>query len=179
MWYVIQTDSGKEENTCRKCGQVFPDGSYDDIFVPGYMRLVKRGGVWSEERKVLFPGYFFVDAKEPDIIEDILRNYLYRIAKPVCVGNDFIPIYEDEQSFLEGLMDADHVIKLSRGDIIDGKTVLSDGPMRDRTERIAYIDRHKRIADVRVYLHGVERKMRVGMVIVNKNVEEYAIGQAV
>ena len=82
---MIQTDAGKEENACRKCRQAFPDGSYDDVFVPGYMKLTKRDGAWTEERKVLFPGYFFADAKEPDVIEDILRNYLSRIAKPEAV----------------------------------------------------------------------------------------------
>ena len=168
MWYVIQTDAGKERSVCRKCEQAFPGGSYKEIFVPGYMRLAKREGTWTEGLKVLFPGYFFVDASDPASIEDVLRHYLSRIAKPVCVGDEFIPIYEDEQRFLEEMMDGDHIVRISKGDIVNGECVLYEGPMKGRTDRIVYIDRHKRSADVKVYLHGMERKIHVGLVIVSK-----------
>ena len=167
MWYVIQVLNGNEINVCEKCRQAVSPDAYGDFFVPMYVCMRRYQGEWNKEYKVLFPGYFFVDSEHADVLEQEL-SVVSRIAKPVCVGKDFVPIHEEEQAFLEEMMDASHIIQMSTGNIINGEFDIYEGPLQKKGTYIKRIDRHKRIAEMDVKLLGESRRVRVGLEIVNK-----------
>lgn len=167
MWYVIQSLNGDELNVCEKCRQAVPKDAYRDFFVPMYVCMRRYQGVWSKEHKVLFPGYFFIDTEQPEIVEKAL-SVVARIAKPVCVGKQFVPILEEEQDFLEDMMDASHIIQMSTGNIINGEFDIYEGPLQEKAAYLKRIDRHKRIAEMEVRLLGKPRRVRVGLEIVKK-----------
>lgn len=168
MWYIVQTIAGREESVSEKCKNAFPRHSYRRIFVPKYMVMKRYQGVWQEEKKILFPGYFIVDADEGETIKDILTGPLSRIASPVCVGDDFVPVYPEEEQFLDSLLDQDDTVGVSRGDIVNGVFDIKEGPLRKRSFCIRRVDRHKRLADIECQLHGERRRVRVGLEIVRK-----------
>lgn len=169
MWYIIQTAVGREESVCEKCKHAFPTGSYRRIFVPQYMVMKKYQGVWREERKVLFPGYIIVDSDDGEPLKDILTGALARIASPVCVGSDFVPVYPEEEHFLNGLLNMNDTVAVSRGDIVNGEFDIKEGPLRQHSLCIRKIDRHRRTAKIEFFLYGQERYTEVGLEIVNKS----------
>lgn len=169
MWYIVQTAAGREESVSEKCKNAFPRESYRRIFVPKYLVLKRYQGVWQEEKKVLFPGYFIVEAEEGETIRKVLEGALSRIAAPVCVGDDFVPVYPEEERFLEALLDADDTVGVSRGDIVNGVFDIREGPLCRQGFCIRRVDRHKRLADIECRLHGEQRRVRVALEIVNKS----------
>ena len=169
MWYIVQTAAGREESVSNKCRKAFPGGSYRRIFVPKYMLLKRYQGEWHEEKRVLFPGYFIVETEEGDTIREVLEGPLSRIARPVCVGEDFVPVYPEEERFLEALLDQEDTVGISRGDIVNGTFDIREGPLRSESFRIRRVDRHKRLADIECVLLGQCRQVRVGLEIVSKS----------
>lgn len=169
MWYIIQTAVGREESVCEKCKHAFPAGTYRRIFVPKYMVMKKYQGAWHEERKVLFPGYIIVDSDDGEPIKEILTGSLARIASPVCVGRDFVPVYPEEEQFLDSLLGMNDTVGVSRGDIVDGEFDIKEGPLRQRSFCIRKIDRHRRLANIEFYLYGQNRQAQVALEIVRKS----------
>ena len=171
MWYVIQVTEGSTENAVSKCRNAFPETSYSKMFIPMYERKHKTGGEWFIVRKELFSGYFFVDSDNGAAIEECLKP-LSRFVKPVCVGKDFVPIREDEQKMLESLFNSEKVIAVSRGDIVNGEYEIYEGPLIGKGTIIRRVNRHKRIGEVEISLHGEPRRVRIGLEIVNKTMKE-------
>lgn len=168
MWYVIQTKSGEEEKNMNLCKRALKAGSYCDAFVPKYVCMKRYEGAWHYEQRVLFSGYFFIDTNQPDIVEKAILP-LSRLMKPVYVGKDFVPIYKEEQSFLEEMMDAEHSISMSRGNIVQGVCDIQEGPLQKKVSFIRKIDRHKRTAEIELHLFGQERRVKMGLEIVSKS----------
>jgi transcriptional antiterminator NusG len=100
-------------------------------------------------------------------VEEIL-NVLSRIVKPVCVGKDFVPVYAEEQQFLEEMMNAQHEVEMSVGNIINGSFDIYEGPLQKKGSIIRRVDRHKRMGEIEVKLLGEIRRVKVGLEIVEK-----------
>ena len=170
MWYVLKTAENREASACEKCRKAFPKDSYSEVFVPYYARPYHRNGEWSEVVKPLFPGYIFVDtdAHGAKTVEETARKLIPHTARPVCVGEDFVPIYEDEQKLLMSLMDKDHVVTVSDGKLIDDKVVVEAGPLVQYSDRVRWYDRHKRMANIEMSLHGETRRVKIGLVLADR-----------
>lgn len=168
MWYIVQVNQGSEMSVSESCRRAFPEHSFNRIFVPQYMVMKRYQGKWHEEKKVLFPGYFIVDTEESENIRAVLEDSLAGIAKPVCVGNEFVPIRPDEEEFIKALLDAGDTVGISRGDIVNGGYDIKEGPLRHRAFCIRKIDRHKRLADIELVIHGQHRRAKVALEIVHK-----------
>ena len=66
MWYVIQTITGKEEELMLFMRTILCREHFDNSFVI-YAEWMKRlGGEWQIQVRPLFPGYVFIETKEPD-----------------------------------------------------------------------------------------------------------------
>ena len=177
MWYVIQALGNEDiETVCGKCRTAMPEEVVNELFIPKYICLKRYKKEWHEQLLPLFPNYFFVDTEQPEKVEERLKP-LSRIMKPVCVGTDFVPIYPEEQKFLEEMMDEHHVIQKSTGNIIDGQFDIYEGPLRDaeKYSLIKKVDRHKRLANLEIQLLGAARQVQVALEIVKK-INTAAIG---
>lgn len=170
MWYVIQALGSEDiEKVCAKCRTAMPEEVVAELFIPRYICLKYFRKEWHEKLLPLFPDYFFLDTRQPEEVLERLK-LLSRIMKPVCVGKDFVPIYPEEQKFLEEMMDDNHVIQKSTGNLIDGKFDIYEGPLRDveKHRLVRKIDRHKRLANLEVQLLGTARQVKVTLEIVKK-----------
>lgn len=167
MWYVIQVLTGDEERVSKRCRNALVPETFREVFVPRYLCMKRYQGKWHEEMRVLFPGYFFVDTEQPGEVQEAL-SVLSRLVKPVCVGKEFVPIYEREQEFLAEMMDAGHVIPMSTGNLVGDQCHIYRGPLQGKTAYICRLDRHKRIAEMEVQLLGESRRVKVGLEIVRK-----------
>ncbi len=161
MWYVLQTMT-KEEERCRNlCGKRINSQCYSEIFIPTSMTKKHFKKEWHDVRQVLFPGYVFVDTGniEEFAKELVKAECFFRLLK---TGDEIVPVAEEEQKFLESLMDADRQVGYSQGIIIGDKVVITEGALRNQSARIQKVDRHRRIAMLEVNLFGRPTPVQVG-----------------
>lgn len=169
MWYVVRVAIDQEEQMFPKIERVICNICPAEVFVPRYVRMRKFKGEWKTDMPVLFAGYVFVDMEEKDA--EAVKRALYiftGLVEPVCIGGGFHPIRESEQFFLESMMDGEHNIGFSVGNILDGNLVVDRGPLMGKAQYVCRIDRHHRRADVKLALWGEEYRMRVGLEVKSK-----------
>ena len=162
MWYVIQVTAGTELVSSEKYRQTFPKGSGRRVFVPQYVCQKKYQGVWREERKVLIPGCFFLDTTNG---QDTER----KISGSLAEENHVSAVYPEEQAFLSSMFDENGMVQMSKGDIVDGCFQIKQGPLQQKEDRIRKMNRHKRMAEIELSLHGEHRRVLVGVEIVEKS----------
>lgn len=72
-------------------------------------------------------------------------------------------------------MDEYNYITMSYGYIVDDQLMIYKGPLIGKYDMVKKIDRHKRIADIEVYLWHQPKRVRVGLEIIDKiTAQEYA-----
>ena len=142
MWYVIQTTAGHEEAVRKEASIMIPDADFRIIYRVGKYNYK---GKWVCRKKIMFTGYIFVVTDHIDtVVSDIWK--ISDFAKPVKLGDDFVPISDEEQKFLECLTGNDETIEESIGFIYGDEIRVTEGPLKGFESRIVRIDRHKRLA---------------------------------
>ena len=180
MWYVIQTMSGEEKTVFTLCEKLLEKDTYSDLFIPRCIQKQKVSGEWREMRKVLFPGYLFIDIDTKQLKSLQLRLPFIRaqseghMIKLVGTGGTAVPISRPEQEYLSGMLNEEHTVTFSTGYIVDGQVIITDGPLCGREKAITRIDRHKKIAHIEVAAFQKKHPTRVGLEIVAKLTEENA-----
>lgn len=165
MWYVIQVKCGSEVDICKKCRQALPISVCSDIFVPKFQKLMKFKDIWKKEERILFPGYVFVKSEKPQEVKRYLKP-LNAIVRPVSIGGGFYPIRKEEETFLQNVMDKNYVLNTSKGYVVDGSLVVTQGPLIRYADYVKRFDRHKRIGELEIALWGEKRKVMVGLEVV-------------
>ena len=66
-------------------------------------------------------------------------------------------------------MDEYNYIAMSYGYIVDDQLMIYKGPLSVKSDMVKKIDRHKRIADIEVYLWHQPKRVRVGLEIIDKS----------
>ncbi len=174
MWYVIQVRTGTEEEIVRKCrneyrGKKINRDVLHECFVPYVEERKKLGGEWKTLRKVLFPGYVFLDSEDTDALYMELKK-VSGLTKLLSVGDEVVPLTEKETAFIMRFGGPDHVVGMSEG-IIEGSQVrVLSGPLMGMEALIKKIDRHKRKAWLEVELFGAKRLVEAGLDIPVKTV---------
>ena len=64
MWYVIQVRTGSEDNIRLQCEKNISTNILKDCFIPYYEERKHLKGEWRTLKKILFPGYVFLDSEE-------------------------------------------------------------------------------------------------------------------
>lgn len=166
--YVIQVAGGREERARELVLKILPDVA-EDCYTPAYEAMKKVRGEWRLVRGLLFPGYIFVQTSDP--VE--LANRLAGVPAftRLLGGSDdqFIPLTDDEVTWLNAFTDVEtHVLGMSEGVIEGDRVLVTRGPLRGHEAQIVRVDRHKRIALLRVQMFGSTKDLKVGLEIVRK-----------
>lgn len=153
---VLFVRTEKQSEVCRILSEAFPM-EHGRIFLPmlEYYRRDRR----EKDVKPLFPGYLFVCS---DLDKAGLHRFLAVQGRKVSsfikelgvpregFGEDDIDTADltaEESAFLERMLDADGVERMSAGYREgNGKIVVVEGPLRGMEERIVRVDRHERLA---------------------------------
>ncbi len=173
MWYVVQVVGGREHSAARKIEQQANETTFNSCFVPLYEARKRCSGAWKTCKKVLFPGYVFVDTKTPDAFRIELNKVSAR-TKLLSGGSGdeerkFIPLSNDEKTLISTFIgNESHVLKMSEG-IIEGDEIrVLKGPLQGYETLVKKIDRHKRIALIDLEILGRIKTVKVGLEIVQK-----------
>ena len=167
MWYVVQTESGNEQNMRLLLEKTAPEDTVRASFIPLYEDVWRRQGIGHITIRRLFPGYFFVDTDEPETISRTLKiipEFKRVLAMWEKDGTrTFIPVLPDEQAFLDSLMETGlmHVSYIRRTK--SGRIETIVGPLSRYSNRITKLDIPHRRAIVETELFGRKRKIKFGL----------------
>lgn len=171
MWYVIQTVSGKEQSCAGICRARIDSSLYNKIFVPMYIDKLHLKGKWHDVKKILFPGYFFIDTDDIEPVLEIIAG-IELFTKILKNADKVAPIYDEEKRFLQSMMNEENVIYCSTGFIISEKICITEGPLRNHYGLIKKIDRHRRIAKLEINFFGRLTPVEVGLEVLARLSEE-------
>lgn len=171
MWYVIHTISGMEHKCMEQCERYVNESDYREMFIPHYIAKKHFKREWHDVRKVLFPGYLFVDTCNMDAVVEALRK-VTQYTKVLKDGESIAPITEEEQKFLSDMMDHEYTVHYSEGFLIGEKVCITEGPLRNYQGCIRTVDRHRRIARLEIPVFGGITPVEVGFGAVRRVSEE-------
>lgn len=184
MWYVIQTETGKEEEAL-----LLMVSSLDKRLCGRYMILdaewpKRSGGQWLLLRKNMFPGYIFVETETAEQLFLQLKK-IPKLTKILGDGSyEFVPLAEEEIQFLQKIskraerktqisekqgqkMPENCLFVVHPSEIhVDqaGKIDVIRGPLKAFEREILRINLHKRYAVVKVEMLG-EKTVLFGIVM--------------
>lgn len=167
MWYVLWTTTGKEENVKKEIEKRISEDVLQRCFVPYRKERRKQDGRWTSVKKVLFPGYLFV---ETDDIEDLFFEIKHMVQFSLLLKSDevFCPISQKEEMLLKQLMGTDDTVDVSVGIIENEEVIITEGPLQGLEGFITRIDRHKRKAYLKINFFNRIMDVSVGLEIVEK-----------
>ncbi|NSJ55772.1 antiterminator LoaP [Enterocloster clostridioformis] len=166
-WYAVQVRTGREESVVFQSKSIIDRAVLNECFIPRYERMKRYHGEWHKEKHALFPGYvFFVTEKVDELFRELKK--LPEFTKILGDGMEFIPLKEKERGFLQEMADREHIIQMSEGYIVGDKVIIISGPMKEIKGEIIYVDRHKRLAVVRMEMFGRQMDVKMGVEIVSK-----------
>ncbi len=149
-WYLVACPEGREEATCQKVRRIVSAELLEDAFVLRKERQRKFHGEWVTDVVDMFPGFFVATTKDAPGLSRALTKLSFPVRMAGAVGRGYQPVSEDAQRLLEQTMDAEHVVRLSWGEVISDALHVQGGPLMGRESRVARFVRRKSFALVRV-----------------------------
>lgn len=166
--YVLQVPGGQERRA-EELAQRLPKDVISSCFIPVREVKKRRGGEWKTEQELLFPGYLFVETNEPELASERLRELPLFMRVLADVGGEFLPLSDDETSWIRSLTtERSHVVEMSEGVIEGDRVIVTQGPLKGREAWITKVDRHKRLAWLDMRMFGRTKSIKVGLEIVSK-----------
>ena len=167
MWYVVQTKSDNEQLVMDIFKKTADPECFHNLFIPMFEDVRKKDGRATIHLRRLFPGYFFVETDTPKKVFDSLKvvpEFKKLLGSVEKDGTKiFIPVDEDDQQFLDtlmenGLMKVSLIKRASNGRI---EHII--GPLAKYSNRVIKFDISRRRAIVRADIFGKERKLKFGL----------------
>lgn len=177
MWYVIQTQTGREQELTECIERVLKGSGYRACFVIEQECVWRNAGEFIAYRKPLFPSYVIADTDTPEEIFLALKRVpkLSRLLRTDC---EFWAIREEERKLLCQMMELDEqsvtvlpilapASTLVRRSLVtldeDGNIRIAQGPLSFFLNKIVRKRIRKRIVTVEVELLGEKRRMELGI----------------
>lgn len=167
MWYVIWTATGKEEELRNEIVKSVSQELYSKCWVPCRMERRKESGRWLDVKKVLFPGYLFIETNDIEAIYIELRHIVY-FSKILKTGDCYTPVNAKEEQLIRRLTGEGDIVTISSGIIENDKVIIHSGPLKGMEGFIKKIDRHKRKAYLKIEMFNRMVETCVGLEIVEK-----------
>ena len=156
-WYVAQAREGQEEATASKCRRALDPQIARECFVPMYEKYMKRGGCWQLVVDPMFRTYFFIAAYDARALSRALGRLSFPVALAGARGGACKALSPSVQQWLDAALDAHRVLRASEGVIVGDKLTVTRGPLAGREGAIKSVNRHKRLAYVRLGEGGSSR----------------------
>lgn len=162
IWYLIKTDEGREESLLQACRNHFSAGLLHEAFTFSYEKMMRYGGAWHTVRKVMFPGYVFLETFKPESFIKAIKRY-EPVLELLKNGEETLAVTNEEERFLNKFCTEEHLLRMSFGIVKDGRFSVEKGPLKGHEELICKVDRHKRAAMVKFHVGEKERIIMVGL----------------
>lgn len=172
QWYVVKVKGGSEKQVY---GKLSDDGL--KAAVPSEDRIIRRGGNWTHEEYILFPGYVFIQCEyTPELYYRVKDN-----------GVQYWLGYDGKPKALSGT-ECEWIRLLTNNGVPlgastvrqenDGAYRIVSGILRLFRSRIIKVDRHARRATIEITLHGEIKKVKLSCDIESTETEENESAEA-
>lgn len=161
MWYVMQVHTGTEENIRCQCQRLISSNVLERCFIPYYQQKKRFQGEWHIQERILFPGYVFLIAENPEKLVNGLR-------KVIGTGDEIVSLVQEEIDLLMKIGTDKQLVEMSSGIIENDRVQILAGPLMGMEGNIRRIDRHKRTAYLEIEMFGRTVEMKVGLEIIRK-----------
>lgn len=168
MWYVIQTETGHEEEVLLMIEKILPPAFYKKCFIMKAEWMKRLGGIWQIQVRPLFPGYVFVETEKPEQLFMELKQ-IPKLTKILGDGSfDFIPMEPEEEVFFKTLLgEHEDTVKLTEMAVSEeGEIISIHGALEYLKEDILQMNLHKRYVIVKVSMLKKEKTMILGIRLV-------------
>lgn len=169
-WYVIQVETGYEDEVCRFIDQVKPYlMEYIDYKLLNPKRLIyeRKNGVRKKVARILFPGYILVETNQ-------IVDFYHRISgRPHIIrflrnSGCFLEVRSEEMQHILSMANKEGFIGISQGLIINDTVRIIEGPLLDREGIIKKIDKRKGRAKVEFLINNNPLLIDLGVDIIQK-----------
>ena len=172
MWYVVQVTTGHEVDMVKQSKErVIKEG--EDVFVIKAEKNHRIKGEWVIREYLLFPSYIFFETDDPADLRIRLRC-IPEMTKILKTGDEFVPLYPEEEEHLRKLGGDKHYASYSEGIIVGDKLQVLDGAMKGFEGNVKKIDRHHRTAIIEVQLMGRPIEVELGLGVIKKITDDEA-----
>ena len=164
MWYVIQTQTGGEEELVGLIGKIISKEYYEECFCMNRECVRKTEKGQEIFLRPLFPAYIFVVTDHPKRLFLELKR-VPRFTKLLSDHEDsFYSVSEEEQIFLENVQNEEHIVQRSLVEVDDeGMIVKAYGPVGRYRNAIVRQRLRKRYVCIEQDFWGKKRKIYLGI----------------
>ena len=99
MWYVMQVSTGTEENIRCQRQRLISSNVLERCFIPYYQQKKRFQGEWHIQERILFPGYVFLIAENPEKLVNGLRKVI-GLTKLIGTGDEIVSLVQEEIDLL-------------------------------------------------------------------------------
>lgn len=164
-WYVIHVKQNRDNQLI----DFFCDQDID-AFIPKMEQWYSIKGKKDYVLKDLYPHYVFIRTDLDSKQFHALYHEFFQSINGFALLLEFDDIYaltNKEQQILEQMLKEDHVIHRSVGNIIDSILKVDEGPLVGMEDNIIHINRHKRVATLK--MDSFIPNMKVPLEVVSKS----------
>ena len=149
IWYILHCPDDNTAEWIRFCKENISRDILKDAFAFSYERMKRYQGAWHLEWADVFPECIFLETENADaLLRELEKNEA--LSQILRETDGFQAIEENIQDLLQELFGRSHRISMSRGVIRKGIPIVMQGPLKGKEHWITRIDRHKRLAFLRM-----------------------------
>jgi len=162
IWYLLKCPEKNEADYTEKCIRLMVLEELEKVVCFQYQRMMRYGGKWHLENRMLLPGYIFLSGTKTMVLGDICKDNK-GMERNVSLVSCEIP-------YMAEMCQNGNLIGMSRGIIRHGNIMVISGPLEGREGLIRRIDRHKRTAEIEIPFAGNRKYVTVGLEIYEKQI---------
>lgn len=162
-WYVLRTEVKKEDILMK----VLEKNKISGAFSPKFEYYRRDDG--QIHIKPLFPGYVLIKTEMnaslfAKKIKDIQFYSVY--FQELKYEGNLSSLTAEEITMLDRLLDKDHILRMSYGTIMNGRLMITHGPLKGYDPYVIKVDRHNRLVTLNLYF--LNQRWVVGMTVLDK-----------
>lgn len=152
LYRCLMVNTGKEAYVQRLLQMI----GLGECIIPKRVRIIRRKGVWSEELSPMLPGYLFVHETEEipiwryQQLLDVIRVLRYE-------KEPYGYMKERDLRFAETIFRVEGTVKPLKAVNDNGFIRITDEMLDDLNGTVLSVDRHKRMARIRIDLMGITK----------------------
>ena len=170
MWYVLWTNTGREEHTRQMIYNYADPALYSRCAIPYRLKRHYFKGKSHIAKLILFPSYVFI---ETDAIKEFVDNIKWFPGFNVVLHMEdfYCPIYRHEEHLLMNLMKDSEIIDISEGYMEGDRIHITSGPLLGQEGIIKRVRPRQGVAVIEMNIFNRTTEVSLGLELIRNNRE--------
>ena len=168
MWYVLWTNTGREEHTRQMIYNYADPALYSRCAIPYRLKRHYFKGKSHIAKLILFPSYVFI---ETDSVKEFVDNIKWFPGFNVVLHTDdlYCPIYKHEEQLLMILIKDSEVIDISEGFMEGDRIRITSGPLLGQEGIIKRVRPRQGVAVIEMNIFNRTTEVSLGLELIRNN----------